>query len=120
MKKKDLRKFLEEIQELKNLEEDQLLDLYIENNINYLFHTIETEELLDEYIKSIVYLYSLLSGVIQEEDYETAAQLKEAIEFEQQEFKRMVRLYHKPKKYKLEEVEEALELINQTTKKSFL
>lgn len=120
MKKKDLKKFLDEIRELKQLDTEQLLDLYLENNVNLLFGNLKTQELLDEYIKSIVFLYSNLSDLVKEEEYEIASRLNDAIEFEQQEFIRMIKLYHNSPEYTLEEIELAINFINQTTKNSFL
>lgn len=120
MTKEQLNSFLEEIKFLKELPEEELFEIYIENKLDYAFKTIDTEDLLNDYIKNIVYLYNILADLVTNEEFEFAAKLKEAIQFEQDEFSKMVKLYHKSKLYSLDDIQEAIKLINITTKENFL
>lgn len=120
MKKEQIELLLTEIEFLQTLPVEEREQIELDNDIAYIFFSSSTEELLNDYIKSIIFWYMDLKEMLEEEEYTTSARLRDVIAFEQEEFKRMIKTYHKSPNRSLEEITEAVELVNEYTKNKFI
>jgi hypothetical protein len=120
MKKQEIELTLSEIEFLKTLPLEEREEIEVDNNIAFFFFCLSTEELLEDYIKSIISWYLDLQEMLEEEEYGIAARLRDAIKFEEDEFKRMIKTYHRSPNRTSEEIIEAIELVNNYTKNKFI
>ena len=90
-------------------------DFEIENGVNFYFYTADPEEIIAEYIKTNLNWNNFLKQAIEEEDYELAIVIREALFIEESDIKRLFLLYSIPQDTPQEEVEEiiySIEYIN--------
>lgn len=120
MKKQEIEALLSDIEFLQTLPLEEREQIELDNNLAFIFYSSSTEELLEDYIKSLIFWYMDLKEMLEEEEYGTSARLRDVIMFEQDEFKRMINTYHKSPNRTSEEIIEAIELVNDYTKNKFI
>jgi hypothetical protein len=97
-----------------SLEEREAIE--IENGVNYYFFTTDTEEIVAEYIKTNLNWNNFLKEAIDEEDFELAVVIREALFIEESDIKRLLLLYSIPNDTPQEEVEDIIEAIEYINK----
>lgn len=116
----DIKKTIKDIKEQYNLPVSIKKQIEEDNQIDIVFFTETFENLINEYIKINVNLNSNLRKSIDEEDFELANEIKEAIRMEEKEFQRLIILYHCRKGDKdLNEKIEAINLVNTITQEKY-
>lgn len=71
-------------------------EMEIENGVNYYFLITDPEEIITEYIKTVINWNNFLKEAVDEEDYELAILIREALFIEESDIKRLFLLYSIP------------------------
>ena len=106
--KKQLLEIIKDVEYMYSLPAEQKRTYEQENDVDILYMSSTFDELIEDYILTVMNWNMYMKEAVDEEDFEFAAKIKAGLEIEEYEFKRLLILYHPATKEELADYVKAI------------